>query len=103
MAAIDPNKYPLFTRMASGLFQGIFRMTTSEDQLTSFLLSFFRESEIGVLLTALEQISSKNLSDKEWGQYRYKSSPASIFPEGAAHTRRRLRIVMHATLELQMQ
>src|SRR5260370_25108719 len=103
MAAIDPNKYPLFTRMASGLFPGIFRMTTSEDQLNSFLLSFFRESEIGGLLTELEQISSKNLSDKEWGEYRYKSSPASSFPEGAASTRRFLRIVMDAILERQKQ
>jgi len=101
MAAIDPKQYPLFTRMASGLFQGIFRMTTSENQLTSFLLSLFRESEIAGLLTELEQISSKSLSDKEWEEYWYKSSPASAFPEGAASTRRFLRSVMDAILERQ--
>jgi len=89
----DPNRYPLFNRMAGALFQGIGRYVSSEDQLPAFLLDFFLETEIDSLLAELQQISSTNLNDEEWEEYWY-SSPAASVPKDARSSTRMVQMVM---------
>ena len=100
MSAIDQKQYPLFSRMVGALFQGIVRTISSEDQLLGFLLSFFQESEMGELLKELKEISSKNLSDKEWEEFWY-SSPANTFPTDAKSSNRLVHMVVDGILERQ--
>jgi hypothetical protein len=93
MSRIDPSRYPLFNRMASALFPGIWRDFSSEDQLPAFLLSFFLETEIDSLVAELEQVSSMNLNDEEWEQYWY-SSPAASVPRDAKSSTQMIQMVM---------
>src|SRR5262249_19299056 len=93
MRRIDPDRFPLFNRMAGALFQGIGRHLSSEDQLPAFLLDFFLESEIESLLAELQQISSMNLHDEEWEEYWY-SSPAASVPKDARSSTRLIQMVM---------
>lgn len=96
MTKIDKSKYPLLDRMAGGLFQGLGRTISSEDELPRFLLTFFRESEIEALRAELEEILSKNLNDKEWEEYWYNSSAYS-FPKNAKSSNRLLQMVVEET------
>lgn len=100
MSSIDNARYPLFTRMAGALFQGLDRTFTSERQLPEFLLDFFRENEIGALLVELREILSMKLDDAEWERYWY-SSPASSFPADAKSSDRLVRAVIEEILERQ--
>ena len=84
--------------MAGALFQGLGRSFSSEDQLPAFLLDFFRESEFEGLLTELQQIASKNLSDWDWEKYWY-SSPAYSFPKNAESSTRLLQLMTREILE----
>jgi len=92
MRKIDPNRYPLFNRMAGAFFQGIGRHI-SEDHLPAFLLEFFEETEIENLLAELQKISSMNLSDKEWEKYWW-GSPAGSFPGDAKSSTALIQMVM---------
>ncbi|WP_074127768.1 hypothetical protein [Bradyrhizobium sp. NAS96.2] len=98
MKPIDPIQYPLFNRMVVGLFQGVGRSFSSEDQLPAFLLEFFHESEIERLLTELQQIASKNLSDREWEKFWYRG-PAYSFPKNAESSNRLVRLVVKEILD----